>query len=93
MCVESNRLFLAGVLENYRNTRFEMYEIDPVKFLSARGLAWQAGFKNTKGKLDLLTVIDMLLMIEKGIRGGICHSNTRKIMIKLKKHHIFKIAM
>ena len=31
-------------------------------------------FKKTKGKLDLLTDIDMLLMLEKGIRGEICHS-------------------
>ena len=31
-------------------------------------------FKKTKVKLDLLTDIDMLLMVEKGIRTGICHS-------------------
>ena len=39
-------------------------------FLSVPGLAWQAVLKKTKVKLDLLTDIDMLLMLEKGIRGG-----------------------
>ena len=42
--------------------------------ISAPGLAWQAALKNTKVKLDLLTDTDMLLMVEKGIRGGICHT-------------------
>ena len=42
-------------------------------FLSAPGFAWQAALKKTKAKLDLLTNIDMLLMVEKGISGGICH--------------------
>ena len=46
----------------------KIYELDPAKFLSAPGLAWQTDL------LDLLTDIDMLLMVEKGIRGGICHS-------------------
>ena len=48
--------------------------LDLVKFLSAPGLAWQAALKKTKLKLELLTDIDMLLMVEKGIRGGICHA-------------------
>ena len=48
----------------------EIYEIDPAKFISAPGLAWQAALKKTKIKLDLLTDINILLMIEKGIRGG-----------------------
>ena len=43
------------------------------KFSSALGLAWQAPSKKTRVKLDLAD-IDMLLMVEKGIRGGICHS-------------------
>ena len=37
-------------------------------------MAWQAALKMTKVKLDLLTDIDMLLLVEKEIRGGICHS-------------------
>ena len=43
-------------------------------FLSVLGLAWQTAFKKIKVKLDLLTDIDMLLMVEKGITGWICHS-------------------
>ena len=43
----------------------EIYELDPAKFLSVPGLAWQAALKKTKLKLDLLTDIDMLLMVKK----------------------------
>ena len=50
------------------------YGLDPVYFLSAPGLAWQACLKTTGAKLELITDVDMLLMIEKGITGGICHS-------------------
>ena len=42
--------------------------------LLAPGLAWKAAIKKTKVKLDLLTDIDILLIVEKGISGGICHS-------------------
>ena len=44
-----------------------IYEFDPAKLLSAPGLAWRAALKKTKVKLDLLTDIDMLLMVEKDI--------------------------
>ena len=47
------------------------------KIFSAPGLAWQADFKKIKVKLVLLTDIDMLLMVEKGIRGRIYHSTYR----------------
>ena len=36
-----------------------MYELDPVKFISAPKLAWQAASKKAEKELDLLTDIDM----------------------------------
>ena len=73
LCAQNETLLSADVLENLRNMCLKIYELDPAKFLSAPGLAWQAVLKKTKVKLNLLTDIDMLLMVEKGIRGGICH--------------------
>ena len=65
---------MADVFENFRKMCLKIYQLDPVKFFSAPGLAWQAALKKTEVKLELLTDIDMLLMIEKGIRGGICNA-------------------
>ena len=31
-------------------------------------------FKETKVEIELLTDVDVLLMVEKGIRGGMCHA-------------------
>ena len=73
MYVQSNTLLLADAFENFRNTCIKVYELDPAHFLTAPGLPWQACLKKTKVKLALLTDVDMLLMVEKGIRGGICH--------------------
>ena len=42
--------------------------------MSAPGLAWQACLRKTGVKLELLTNIDILLVVKKGIRGGICHA-------------------
>ena len=58
---------LADVFENFQNMCLKIYELDPEKFLSAPGSARQADLKKTKVKLDLITDIDMLLMVEKGI--------------------------
>ena len=49
------------------------HKLDPAHILSAPGLVWQACLKKTGIKLELLTDIDMFLMIEKEIRGGITH--------------------
>ena len=77
MHVQSDALLLADVLENFRNICIKVYELDPAHFISAPGLAWQACLKKTKVKLELLTVVDTLLVVEKGIRGGICHAMHR----------------
>ena len=65
---------MTDVSENFGKMCLKVNHLDLVKFLSASGLAWQAALKKTKWKLESLTDIDMLLMVEKGIRGGICHA-------------------
>ena len=56
---------------------FKVYQLDPAKFLSAPGLSWQAALKKIEVKLELLTEIDMLLMVEKRIIRRICNANHR----------------
>ena len=67
MYLRSDALLLLNVFENIRNMCLKMYELDLPKFLSALRLAWQAALKNAGVELELLTDIDMLLMVEKGI--------------------------
>ena len=75
--VQSVTLLLADVFENFRDQFIEIYRLDPAQFLSAPRLAWQACLKKTGVELELLTDTDMLLMVEEGIRGGICQAILR----------------
>ena len=58
---------------NIKNKCIEINELHPVHFLSVPGLVWKACLKNAEMRLESLIDIDMLLMVEKGIRGGMCH--------------------
>ena len=72
--VKSDTVLLADVFENFRNMCMKIYELDPPHFLTAPGLAWQACLKKTEAELELITDLDMLLMIEERIRGGMYHA-------------------
>ena len=72
--LRSDTLLLADVFENLRDISIKVYGLDPAYFLSVPRLAWQACLKKTGVKLEILKDVDVLLMIGKGIRGGICHS-------------------
>ena len=63
----------------------KIYELDPTNFLSTPGLAWQACLKMTGIKLNLLTDVNMLLIVDKEMRGGMCHE------IHIKIRHILCI--
>ena len=99
--VQNDTLLLADVFQNFRKTCCKVYGLDPAQFLSAPELVWQACLKKTGLKLEVLTDPDMLLMVENGIHGGICHkiigyvkaNNIPKIMIRVKNHHTFNTLM
>ena len=70
--IKIDTLLLVDVFENFRNKCIKTYEFDPLHFISAPGLAWKTGVK-----LELLADVDMSLMVEEGIRGGICQGSQR----------------
>ena len=70
-------LLLADVFENFRDICIKNYKLDPAHYYTAPGLAWDAALKVTKVELELLSDIDMLLMVEKGIREGVSMISTR----------------
>ena len=104
--VQSDTLLLVDVFTNFRKVCFDIYELDPAHFLSAPGLAWEACLKkmlSSNVELELISDVDMLLMIEKGIHGGITQAvccyfqSNNKYMDKkydqLKNQHIFSIMI
>ena len=69
--LKTDFLLLVDVFENFRCVYMENYELDPCWNYTLPGLAWDACLKKTGVKLELLSDINMLLMIEKGIRDGV----------------------
>ena len=68
---------MVGVFENFRNICIKNYKLDPAHYYTAPGLAWDAALKVTIVESELLSDIDMLLMVEKGIRGGVSMISNR----------------
>ena len=68
---KNEAILLAHVFENVR-MYLKNYQLDPAKFLSAPELTWKGALKKTEVKLELLTDIYMLLIVEKSITGGMC---------------------
>ena len=77
MYVQTDTSLLADVFEKFRDTCIEIYGYDPSDYLSPPGLAWQTCLKKENVNVELLTDVDMLLMIEAEIRGRMCQSTHR----------------
>jgi hypothetical protein len=71
-------LLLADVFENFRKKCYEYYKLDPANYYSAPGLAWDAMLLKTGIKLDLITDLKMLEMIERMKRGGLCYVGSKR---------------
>ena len=72
--LKSDAFFSADVFKKYRKKFWKIYHLDLKKCLLLPELAWEAALKITEVKFELLTDIDTLVMVEKRIRGGICHA-------------------
>ena len=80
-------LLLADVFEHFRMTCTEYYDLDPTNYLTTPSLAWDAMLLKTKAKLELLHNIDMLNMVEKMKRGGLCCVGSKRY-VKANNQHV-----
>ena len=69
--LRSDTILLADVFENFRNTALSTYKLDPAHYVTAPGLSWDSMLRYTGVELQLLEDLDMYLMVESGIRGGV----------------------
>ena len=67
--VQNDILLLADVFENFKNVSWNIWPWSCKKIFSSR-ITMVSSFKKTKGTLDRLTDVDMLLMVEKVLEEG-----------------------
>lgn len=75
--LKTDTLLLADVFEHFRSSCLKSYTLDPAHYFTLAGYTWDCMLKFTKINLELLTDIDKVLFIEKGIRGGLAQCSKR----------------
>lgn len=75
--MKTDILLLADIFENFREKSVQCYRLDPAYSYTLPNYAWEVMLLYTDIHMELLTDIDMLMFIERGIRGGIAQCITR----------------
>ena len=76
--LKTDVLLLADVFENLRYTCISYYKLDPTHYISSQGYSWDSCMLMTKANLDLITNPDMIDMIERSKRGGLCYVSSKR---------------
>ena len=100
MYLKTDVLLLCDVFERFSKTCLGYYSLDPSHYFSSPGLSWDAMLKVTGIKLELISDIDMHLLIEKVMRGGISYISKRyskvdknKCIVYLDANNLYGWAM
>ena len=68
--MKSDVLLLACVFEKFKKVSVNEFNINPLYCVSLPGYTWQCGLKHTDIRLQTLQDKDIILLLEKIIRGG-----------------------
>ena len=89
--LKTHVLLLADAFERFLNTTLEYYGLDPWHYFGSPGLSWDTICKMTNIELKLISNTEMLLFIEKGMRGGISYISKRYSKANNKYIHMILI--